>query len=140
MASTTILNLLLLKGIAIANRKKFRNLYQLLNELSGLAKGKINNDFLKSLWLQRLPAHTGAILQASNADLPELAKLADKILKVSDFHQMASIRTEQHHDNETDLRRQRIEKQVSQLINTRRGRYRNRSRNRNKSHYMTIEI
>ena len=25
---------------------------QLLNELSGLAKGKINNDFLKSLWLQ----------------------------------------------------------------------------------------
>lgn len=42
---------------------------QLLNELRGLAKGKINDDFLKTLWLQRLPAQTRAILQASNADL-----------------------------------------------------------------------
>ncbi|KAL7724945.1 hypothetical protein ACLKA6_002309 [Drosophila palustris] len=37
---------------------------QLLNELRGLAKDRINEDFLKSLWRQRLPPHARAILQA----------------------------------------------------------------------------
>ncbi|KAL7724852.1 hypothetical protein ACLKA6_012837 [Drosophila palustris] len=54
---------------------------QLLNELRGLAKDRINEDFLKSLWMQRLPPHARAILQASNDDLSGMAKLADKILE-----------------------------------------------------------
>ncbi|XP_036317848.1 uncharacterized protein LOC118732849, partial [Rhagoletis pomonella] len=54
---------------------------QLLSELSELAKNKVSTEFLKSLWLQRLPVQVRAILQASNADLPDLAKLADKILE-----------------------------------------------------------
>ena len=82
---------------------------------------------MKSLWFQRLTIQTRAILQALNAELLELTKLADKILEVSDFHRMASISTEQHHDNESDFRIQRIETQVSQLIKTRGYRYRSRN-------------
>lgn len=104
---------------------------QLLNELSGLAKGKINNDFLKSLWLQRLPAQARAILQASNADLPELAKLADKILEVSDYQQVAAVSKQQQPlADETSLRIQRIEKQLEQLLNGSGTRSRGRSRSR----------
>lgn len=66
---------------------------QLLHELSNLAKDKISDDFLKSLWLQRLPANVRAILQASNANLSELAKLADKICEVSDYRQVCSVET-----------------------------------------------
>ncbi|KAL7725613.1 hypothetical protein ACLKA6_008025 [Drosophila palustris] len=61
---------------------------QLLNELRGLAKDRINEDFLKSLWMQRLPPHARAILQASNDDLSGMAKLADKILEVEGLAHM----------------------------------------------------
>ncbi|KAM8702111.1 hypothetical protein ACLKA7_017676 [Drosophila subpalustris] len=61
---------------------------QLLNELRGLAKDRINEDFLKSFWMQRLPPHAQAILQASNDDLSGMAKLADKILEVEGLAHM----------------------------------------------------
>ncbi|XP_075150521.1 uncharacterized protein LOC142224625 [Haematobia irritans] len=64
---------------------------QLLSELKELAKDKVSDDFLKSLWLQRLPANVRAILQASNAELGDLAKLADKVMEVSDFEQVCAI-------------------------------------------------
>ncbi|XP_037956912.1 uncharacterized protein LOC119686404 [Teleopsis dalmanni] len=59
---------------------------QLLNELTALAKDKVSNEFLKSLWLQRLPPQVRAILQTSSVDLVELAKLADRICKAGDYH------------------------------------------------------
>ncbi|GBP17365.1 hypothetical protein EVAR_70487_1 [Eumeta japonica] len=106
---------------------------QLLNELSGLAKGKINDEFLKSLWLQRLPTHVRAILQASNADLPELAKLADKILEVSDYQNVSVVAKQQPQENETNLRIQRIEQQLNQLVNMSRRPFRGRGTQRSKS-------
>lgn len=102
---------------------------QLLNELKSLAKGKINDDFLKTLWLQRLPAQTRAILQASNADLPELAKLADKIIEVSDYRHVAAV-AQNLPDNNLNMRIQRIEEQLNQLVSFGRRRSRSKSNNR----------
>ncbi|XP_036343942.1 uncharacterized protein LOC118753187 [Rhagoletis pomonella] len=90
---------------------------QLLRELSGLARDRISNEFLKSLWLQRLPPQTRAILQASTSELPELAKLADKIMEVSDHNHVAmATRLETQVEPTSESSRiERIERQLDQL-------------------------
>ncbi|GFS68867.1 hypothetical protein NPIL_484051 [Nephila pilipes] len=50
-----------------------------MKELAGTA---INDDFLRNLWLQRLPAEIQTILSVSSEKLENLAKLADKITEV----------------------------------------------------------
>lgn len=77
----------LLSDIELGDRRPT----QLLNELRDLAKDKVTDEFLKSLWLQRLPSNVRAILQASNANLVELAKLADKVMEVSDYKQVNTV-------------------------------------------------
>ncbi|KAH8320318.1 hypothetical protein KR067_006408, partial [Drosophila pandora] len=64
---------------------------QLLNELNALAANKVDETFLKALWLQRLPTQVQAILQASDACLADLAKLADKVMEVCDFHHIRTV-------------------------------------------------
>lgn len=91
---------------------------QLLNELSALAKDKVTRDFLKTLWLQRLPAQVRAILQASDADLNELAKLADKIMEVGEFQHLSVVTSSQSLPtgaSEIDKRLERLEKQINSL-------------------------
>jgi hypothetical protein len=44
-----------------------------------LAGNKITDEFLKTLWLQRLPQQTQAILSVSEDKLDKLALMADKI-------------------------------------------------------------
>lgn len=110
---------------------------QLLNELSALAKEKVTTEFLKTLWLQRLPAQVRAILQASDATLNELAKLADKIMEVGEFHNIASVTTarQPHAASELDKRLARIEQQINSMCssNTYRQRPRSASARRSKS-------
>lgn len=102
---------------------------QLLNELSGLAKNRVSDDFLKSLWLQRLPQQARAILQASNVELPELAKLADKILEVSDYRQIAAATSSSNIPIESPIasRIAALEERIEKLC-------RSRSRNRTSSY------
>ncbi|GFT73209.1 hypothetical protein NPIL_322211 [Nephila pilipes] len=50
-----------------------------MKELAGDA---VNNDFLRKLWLQRLPAEIQTILSVSSEKLENLAILADKIAEV----------------------------------------------------------
>ncbi|XP_036334856.1 uncharacterized protein LOC118745515 [Rhagoletis pomonella] len=104
---------------------------QLLSELSELAKNKVSTEFMKSLWLQRLPVQVRAILQASNADLPDLAKLADKILEVGDFQQV-SVVAKGNAADETfsgiSKRIERIEAQFDKLIQNTKYRTNRRSR------------
>ncbi|XP_037931209.1 uncharacterized protein LOC119666020 [Teleopsis dalmanni] len=92
---------------------------QLWNELTALAKDKVSNEFLKSLWLQRLPPQVRAILQTSNVDLVELAKLADRICEAGDYHQIAAASSSGSSvSNETAMLCQRldqIEKRLSRL-------------------------
>ncbi|GFT35058.1 hypothetical protein NPIL_668461 [Nephila pilipes] len=50
-----------------------------MKELAGTA---LNDDFLRNLWLQRLPAEIQTIISVSSEKLENLAKLADKIPEV----------------------------------------------------------
>lgn len=54
----------------------------LLRKMQTLAGTSLNEDFLKTLWLQRLPSEIQTILSVSSESLENLAKLADKIAEV----------------------------------------------------------
>lgn len=56
----------------------------LLREMKELAGTKVNDDLMKSLWLQRLPQQTQAILSVSSELLSKQAAMADKIYQVAD--------------------------------------------------------
>lgn len=55
---------------------------QLLRKMRALANNSITDDFLRNLWLQRLPAEIQTILSVSSETLDNLAQLADKIAEV----------------------------------------------------------
>ncbi|XP_070132583.1 uncharacterized protein [Drosophila bipectinata] len=96
---------------------------QLLNELNALAANKVQESFLKALWLQRLPTQVQAILQASDASLANLAKLADKVMEVGDFHQVRTIDAKSAPTSSavSDDRLDRIEQQINALFRNRSG-------------------
>jgi hypothetical protein len=50
--------------------------------MKGLAGSSTSEEVIKSLWLQRLPQQTQAILSISKDPLNNIAKMADKILTV----------------------------------------------------------
>ena len=52
---------------------------QLLTKMRTLAGTKVNDDFLKTLWLQRLPVNSQTILSASGDKLDNLSAMADRI-------------------------------------------------------------
>ncbi|KAK5648059.1 hypothetical protein RI129_002951 [Pyrocoelia pectoralis] len=56
---------------------------QLLREMKTLATNRVTDDFLKTLWLQRLPQQAQMILSASADDLSRLSVMADRICEVA---------------------------------------------------------
>lgn len=67
---------------------------QFLNHMKSLADNSITDDFIKKLWIQRLPAASRAVLSASKDALDDLAKMADSMWEVSDRFNVNAIRTE----------------------------------------------
>ncbi|GFW48999.1 retrovirus-related Pol polyprotein from transposon 412 [Trichonephila clavipes] len=47
-----------------------------------LSNGQLQDDFLQSLWLQRMPPHIQTVLSASSEPLDKLAIIADKVSEV----------------------------------------------------------
>lgn len=66
---------------------------QLLVEMRALAGTSVTDDFLKTLWLQRLPTQVQAILSANDMDTTDLAALADKITEVVDVKNLSAMNT-----------------------------------------------
>lgn len=60
---------------------------QLLREMRICAKSDVSDNFLKTIWIQRLPTQMQAVLMVSLDSLDELAKIADRI---SDSIQISS--------------------------------------------------
>ncbi|GFY40222.1 transposon Tf2-6 polyprotein [Trichonephila inaurata madagascariensis] len=54
----------------------------LLRQMKSLAGSSISDELIKSLWLQRLPQQTQAILSISKDSLNNIAEMADKIIAV----------------------------------------------------------
>ncbi|XP_044741857.1 uncharacterized protein LOC123302832 [Chrysoperla carnea] len=55
----------------------------LLREMKNLASDQITGDFLRGMFLQRLPSNVRSILATSTEELDKLASMADKILDIS---------------------------------------------------------
>ncbi|GFV82681.1 retrovirus-related Pol polyprotein from transposon opus [Trichonephila clavipes] len=54
----------------------------LLRIMKELSNGQLQDDFLQSLWLQRMPPHIQTVLSASSESLDKLAIIADKVSQV----------------------------------------------------------
>ncbi|GFT93208.1 uncharacterized protein TNCV_113321 [Trichonephila clavipes] len=54
----------------------------LLRKMKELSNGQLQDDFLQSLWLQRMPPHIQTVLSASSEPLDKLAIIADKVCDV----------------------------------------------------------
>ncbi|GFW60479.1 transposon Tf2-8 polyprotein [Trichonephila clavipes] len=54
----------------------------LLRKMKELSNGQLQDDFLQSLWLQRMPPHIQTVLSASSEPLDKLATIADKVSEV----------------------------------------------------------
>ncbi|GFU83333.1 uncharacterized protein TNCV_3739441 [Trichonephila clavipes] len=54
----------------------------LLRKMKELSNGQLQDDFLQSLWLQRMPPHIQTVLSASSELLDKLAIIADKVSEV----------------------------------------------------------
>ncbi|GFV91761.1 retrovirus-related Pol polyprotein from transposon 297 [Trichonephila clavipes] len=57
-------------------------LSHLLRKMKELSNGQLQDDFLQSLWLQRMPPHIQTVLSASSEPLDKLAIIADKVSEV----------------------------------------------------------
>ncbi|GFY33051.1 uncharacterized protein TNCV_2230021 [Trichonephila clavipes] len=55
----------------------------LLRKMKEMSGGQLQDEFLKNLWLQRLPSQIQAVLSVSSETLDKLAEIADKVADVA---------------------------------------------------------
>ncbi|XP_023244427.1 uncharacterized protein LOC111642322 [Centruroides sculpturatus] len=85
----------------------------LLRKMRQLASNKVGEEFLRTLWIQRLPKETQAILSVSDGDLDKLAQMADKILELTPL-QIAKTNLERN-ENNTHAAIMKLQTQVAEL-------------------------
>lgn len=125
----------LLSGLDLGDKKPSNLLYEMKN----LAAGKIDNEMLKTLWLQRLPINVQQILALSSDELTKLAQMADQILEISDTrYSISAISSNANLDADLDMLKKQI-LTLTEKVNTlskylrRSGNSRSRSTSKNKS-------
>lgn len=64
----------------------------LLREMKTLSGKTMNDDLLKSLWLQRLPSSVQAILAITSESLDNLAIMADKICEIPSTSEISQVK------------------------------------------------
>ncbi|KAF6217312.1 hypothetical protein GE061_001666 [Apolygus lucorum] len=94
---------------------------QLFREMRSLAGSQVQDDFLKTMFLQRLPVHIRAILASSSDPLDNLAVMADKVFELSP-NQYPSLAVHAAEASSATAQRQvpldrvdRLEAQIAQL-------------------------
>lgn len=86
----------LIKRFTDSDQKKLNHLFtdltigdlkpsDLLRKMKALSCGKVGDELLQILWLQRLPQQIQTILSASNDVLDQLIILADKIFETMEL-------------------------------------------------------
>lgn len=63
----------------------------LWREMVDLSAGRVGEDMLKSLWLQRLNPNSQAILSSADSDMTKVTVMADKIHEVLDNHNINAV-------------------------------------------------
>lgn len=97
----------LLQDLVLGDKKPS----QLLHDMRELSNHKLDDSFLKNLWLSHLPNNMQVILAASTENLSQLAILADKISEVVQNPSIAAV-TSDNGNSETIAR---LERQVHDL-------------------------
>lgn len=109
----------------------------LLNELRKVG-GRVDEQLLKSLWMQRLPSQAKSIVAAAKGSLTELAEVADAVCESLDLQSIGSIDAPKavFQSNEPQSSTvASLQQQINQLtnrmnqLNNNRNRSRSRSRN-----------
>lgn len=96
---------------------------QLLQEMRHLGGSNCTDQILQTLWYNRLPTNTQAILQVTDGDLNQKAAIADKISEVSNFSTISQTSSTSHlEDKIRDL-----DLKINQLLS-------NRSRSSSSNH------
>ena len=115
----------------------------LLTKMRNLANGKVDEEFLRTLWLQRLPRELRAIVSTGGVDLNIVSKMADQIWEMltpstsSNISQVDRSFNTKPQDNSRDLQTQ-IDKLVLAVerltnVNNNNAHRNNRSQNKNGS-------
>jgi len=117
----------LLNELEIGDRKPSG----LLREMRGLARNGVSEDFLRTMWLQRLPAQTQAILAASSENIDTLAVMADKITDISARPSISGVAAMQTFPDMAEIKQQIAA--LSSAINDLKGQHTNRSRSRSRT-------
>lgn len=65
----------------------------LLRKMRELSCGKVGDDLLKTLWLQRLPVTIQTVLAISNDNLNQLTVMADTMFDITDIASIQAIKT-----------------------------------------------
>ncbi|XP_066253847.1 uncharacterized protein [Euwallacea similis] len=93
-----------LDALVESQEKKYKKLFSqlqlgdkkpsiLLSEMNSLGGSSLQEEMLKTLWMQRLPHNMQTILTACSLPLSEVANIADKIADV-EFSQVSQIKSE----------------------------------------------
>ena len=86
---------------------------QLLTKMRALAGNKVTDDFLKTLWLQRLPPNSQTILSASGDTLDALSAMADRIWETNPTPTVNSINKNSSSSETSEL--EQLRQQISLL-------------------------
>lgn len=124
----------LLREIEIGDKKPST----LLREMMCLAGNKVSDELLKSLWIQRLPKQTQAILSVSSESLNKLAVMADKIADTAESWDVSVINTKTSSETTSHIRNlemkiEALTKQIEVLSSHSRSRSKSRTRSNSKS-------
>lgn len=106
---------------------------QFLRELKHLANNAVTEDFLKTLWLKRLPQSMQVILASNPGDLDVLADCADKIADVMDKPSVFATSSAPATQS-VDARLSRLESQFDRLLLHMENANRYRPRSKSRSH------
>lgn len=66
---------------------------QLLKRMKDLANGKIDDEVLKSLWIERLPESIRSVITIVDGDSAQMALQADKMMEVQQFSGVSAVQS-----------------------------------------------
>lgn len=106
----------------------------ILSKIRHLSRGKCNDDVIKAVFMEQLPAHCRAILALSDAvDLTCLASVSDKIMAQNNTHAVDSVSSENDLAGKMDLLMAKVEALTVQSRSRNESPFDNSANNRNRS-------
>jgi hypothetical protein len=121
----------LLSEIELGDRKPTA----LLREMQALAGNHISEEFMRSMFLQRLPQHVRSILATCADNLEKVANMADRIMEMATpGYEVSAITTETARISRLEKHMAELALQMSELVRARsRGRSDSRGRSESRS-------